>query len=131
MQQCCGRYATLQRSRKIFPVPFRNQMGAEDLLEQMSSRSASHMELAMNVLNDVTLIISKQVGIPPEQLNSESRLEAIGVESLDVIEIVFALEEKYNIAIPFNANDSAALAFETIGQVADAVQKLVEPRRSA
>jgi acyl carrier protein len=88
------------------------------------------LELAVNVLNDVKLVISKQMGVPSDQLDSDSRLEAIGVESLDVIEIVFALEEKYNIAIPFNANDSAALAFETIGQVADAVQKLVEPKRS-
>jgi acyl carrier protein len=79
----------------------------------------------MNVLDDVKSIISKQVGLPVEQLGPDSKLEAIGVESLDIIEIVFALENKYNVAIPFNANESAALAFETIGQVAEAVSKLV------
>ena len=90
----------------------------------------------MDVLNDVKEIIAKQVGVPYGQINSDSRLDAIGVESLDVIEIVFALEEKYSIAIPFNANDSAALAFETVGQVAEAVQRLLDTppagkRRSA
>jgi acyl carrier protein len=79
----------------------------------------------MNVLSDIKQIISKQVGLPVEQLGPDSNLEAIGVESLDIIEIVFALEKKYDIAIPFNANDSAALAFETIGQIAEAVSKLV------
>ena len=79
----------------------------------------------MDVLKDVTQIVSKQVGVPFEQLTADSRLEAIGVESLDIIEIIFALEKKYNGPIPFNANESAALAFETIGQVADAVSKLV------
>jgi acyl carrier protein len=79
----------------------------------------------MDVLKDVTQIVSKQVGVPFEQLTPDSRLEAIGVESLDIIEIIFALEKRYNVAIPFNANESAALAFETIGQVADAVSKLV------
>ena len=79
----------------------------------------------MDILKDVKQIISKQVGVPLEQLNPESRLEAIGVESLDIIEIIFALEKKYDVAIPFNANESAALAFETIGQVAEAVSKLV------
>jgi acyl carrier protein len=79
----------------------------------------------MDVLGDVKLIISKQVGVPVEGLSADSRLEAIGVESLDVIEIIFALEEKYKIGIPFNANESAAQAFETIGQVAAAVQKLL------
>ncbi len=82
----------------------------------------------MNVLDDVKLIISKQIGVPFDQLSAESRLEVIGVKSLDVIEIVFALEEKYKIAIPFNANESAALAFETIGQVAEAVQKVLGPK---
>src|ERR1700730_12118183 len=65
--------------------------------------------LGMDILKDVKQIISKQVGVPLEQLSPESRLEAIGVESLDVIEIIFALEKKYDVAIPFNANESAAL----------------------
>jgi acyl carrier protein len=85
----------------------------------------------MDVLNDVKLIISKQVGVPFEDLSPQSRLEVIGVESLDIIEIVFALEEKYKIAIPFNANDSAQLAFDTVGQVAEAVQKLLGPKHSS
>ena len=85
----------------------------------------------MDVLNDVKLIISKQVGVPFEDLSPQSRLEVIGVESLDIIEIVFALEEKFKIAIPFNANDSAHLAFDTVGQVAEAVQKLLGPKHSS
>ena len=85
----------------------------------------------MDVLNDVKLIISKQVGVPVDRLSSQSRLQEIGVESLDIIEIVFALEEKYKIAVPFNANDSEHLAFDTVGQVADAVQKLLGPKHSS
>lgn len=85
----------------------------------------------MDVIDDVKLIISKQVGIPVEQLSADSRLEVIGVESLDVIEIIFALEEKYKIGIPFNANESAAAAFETIGQVASAVQKLLGSKQAS
>ena len=85
----------------------------------------------MAVIDDVKLIISKQVGIPVEGLSPDSRLEAIGVESLDVIEIVFALEDKYKIGIPFNANESAAAAFETVGQVASAVQKIVGAKQSS
>jgi acyl carrier protein len=79
----------------------------------------------MDVLSDVKQIISRQVGVPLDQLHEDSRLESIGVESLDIIEIIFALEKKYNVAIPFNANESDALAFDTIGHVVDAVRKLV------
>ena len=85
----------------------------------------------MQVLDDVKRIIARQISVPFDQLSPESRLEAIGIESLDVIEIIFALEDKYKIAIPFNANESAAVAFETVGEVAEAVQKLVAKNGSA
>jgi acyl carrier protein len=87
--------------------------------------------VAVQVLDDVKRIISRQISVPFDQLSPESRLEAIGIESLDVIEIIFALEEKFGIAIGFNANESAALAFETIGQIADEVQKLVAKKSLA
>ena len=85
----------------------------------------------MQVLDDVKRNIARQISVPFDQLSPESRLEAIGIESLDVIEIIFALEEKFGIAIGFNANESAALAFETIGQIADEVQKLVAKKAPA
>jgi acyl carrier protein len=87
--------------------------------------------VAVQVLDDVKRIIARQISVPFDQLSPESRLEAIGIESLDVIEIIFALEEKFGIAIGFNANESAALAFETIGQIADEVQKLVAKKAPA
>jgi acyl carrier protein len=87
--------------------------------------------VAVQVLDDVKHIIARQISVPFDQLSPESRLEAIGIESLDVIEIIFALEEKFGIAIGFNANESAALAFETIGQIADEVQKLVAKKSLA
>jgi len=85
----------------------------------------------VQVLDDVKRIIARRISVPFDQLSPESRLEAIGIESLDVIEIIFALEEKFGIAIGFNANESAALAFETIGQIADEVQKLVAKKSLA
>ena len=84
----------------------------------------------MDILEDVKQIIAKQVNAPIGELNADTKLTAIGIESLDVIEIVFALEEKFDISIPFNANDSAAEAFATIGQVADAVKGLVAAKAS-
>jgi acyl carrier protein len=85
----------------------------------------------VNALNAVKRIIAKQMSVPPNQLSAESSLAALGVESLDVIEIIFALEEKYEIAIPFNPNESAALGFETVGEVAAAVQKLVGAKEAS
>lgn len=82
----------------------------------------------MDIFEEVKAIIAKQVGTPAEDITPATKLADIGIESLDVIEIVFALEEKFDISIPFNANDSAASAFETVAQVTEAVKKLVDAK---
>jgi len=79
----------------------------------------------MDVLHEVREVIAKQARVPVEQLGPDTKLADIGIESLDVIEIVFALEEKFGVSLPFNANESAAEEFETIGKVAKALQTVV------
>ena len=60
------------------------------------------------IIDDVQTIIAESLKIPVERLKPETRLDELGAESLDVIEIVFALEEKYDIAIPFKADEGDA-----------------------
>jgi acyl carrier protein len=79
----------------------------------------------MDVLYEVKQIIAKQARVPIDQLTVDTRLETLGIESIDVIEIVFALEEKFGVTLPFNANESAVSEFETIGKVAEAVKSVV------
>jgi len=45
--------------------------------------------------------------------------------------LIFALEEKFNIEIPFNANEpnSPGISFATAGDVIDAVAKLVDEQK--
>jgi acyl carrier protein len=55
----------------------------------------------------------------------------LGLESLDAVEMIFDLEEKFDIQIPYNANtDNARTEFETVGDVVKAVQKLVDEKKS-
>jgi acyl carrier protein len=92
----------------------------------------------MDILEEVRQIISKTLKIPLDQLSADTRLDDIGAESLDVIEIVFELEEKFDIDIPMKegaapggaqpAADPDALPFETIGDIAVAVKGLVEAK---
>ena len=94
----------------------------------------------MPVIDDVRTIIAKSLNIPVERLTPDTRLDELGAESLDVIEIVFGLEEKFDITIPLKADDATRLAntgqspapsagqdmpFSTVGDVAEIVQKLV------
>ena len=85
----------------------------------------------MDILYEVRQVISKQAHIPIEQLTADTKLADVGIESLDVIEVVFALEEKFNVSLPFNANESSADEFETIGKVAEALKKIVNEKPSS
>jgi acyl carrier protein len=101
------------------------------------------------IIDDVQSIIAQSLKLPVEKLTPETRLEELGAESLDVIEIVFALEEKFDIAIPLRADEATRLTkpdaggpakpdqsgaqdvpFSTVGDVAEIVEKLVAAKTS-
>ena len=97
----------------------------------------------MEIIDEVRQVIAKTLKVPIETLAPDTRLEDIGAQSLDVIEIVFDLEEKFGINIPFQANEGARLKpggdriepaemeFKTIGEVAKAVQALVDAKAAS
>lgn len=76
------------------------------------------------LVNNVLDIIAGKSSVDRGQVVPEARLTDLEIASLDVVEIIFALEEKFDIQIPFNAN-SAQSDFVTAGDVIAAVQKLV------
>jgi acyl carrier protein len=75
-----------------------------------------------DVAADVIAIIGKR--LPPEKRNLDAadRLDDLGIDSLSAVEMIFDLEEKFDIQIPYNSND-ARTEFETVGSVVDAIQK--------
>ena len=94
------------------------------------------------ITDEVRLIISRQLKIPVESLTQDAKLLDLGVESLDFIEIVFALEEKFDVSIPYNANETSAAGksesapvgsgkLETIEQISAAVKVLLDAKASA
>ena len=77
-----------------------------------------------DVTADVIAIIGKK--LPPDKRNLQltDRLDEIGVDSLMAVEMIFDLEEKFDIQIPYNSND-ARMEFETVGDVVDAIKKRI------
>lgn len=78
-----------------------------------------------DVTADVVAIIAKKVPEDKKDIKLSDSLQAIGLESIDALEMIFDLEEKFGIQIPYNAN-SAATDFSTVGDVVKAIQKLVD-----
>ena len=81
-----------------------------------------------DVTDDVIAIIAKKVpGEKKGEVRADSKLTELGLESIDALEMIFDLEEKFGIQIPYNAN-SAAEDFSTVGDVVKAIQKLVDEK---
>ena len=80
-----------------------------------------------SVESDVYDIIAEKSAVDRSKLQRDAKLSDLEIESLDVVEIVFAVEEKFDIHVPYNANDQEA-EFETVGDVVNAVQKLIDEK---
>ncbi|HWC94671.1 MAG TPA: phosphopantetheine-binding protein [Pseudolabrys sp.] len=85
-----------------------------------------------DVTNDVIAIIAKKVRVENHpKIELSDRLEDLGLESLDAVEMIFDLEEKFDIQIPYNANtNNPRTEFATVGDVVNAIQKLVDKKKS-
>lgn len=80
-----------------------------------------------DVDEDVLAIMAEKGRVDRSALTPDAKLAELGIASLDVIEIVFGIEDRFGVEIPFNAND-ARTEFVTVGDVLDAVRAVVAPK---
>jgi acyl carrier protein len=80
----------------------------------------------------ITDIISRATLVPQSRLTPEARPEDLGIDSLGLVEAIFALEEALDIKVPFNAHQTAVgLDTSSIGSITAGVRALVAARRAA
>ena len=84
----------------------------------------------------VIAILAAQALREPSGLTLDMSLEGLGIDSLGMAEIIFAIEEEFDVMVPFNANESAtdepgveALDLRTVGSVCAAVAQLIRTRQ--
>jgi acyl carrier protein len=75
-----------------------------------------------DVAADVIEIIAKKLPADKRDIQMSDRLDEIGIDSFGAVEMIFDLEEKFDIQIPYNAND-ARMEFETVGEVVQAIKR--------
>jgi acyl carrier protein len=84
-----------------------------------------------DVASDVIAIIAKKTRVEKPALEASDRLADLGLASLDAVEMIFDLEEKFDIEIPYNANtNNPRTEFETVGDVVKAVEGLIAQKNS-
>ena len=75
----------------------------------------------MDIKTKVIEILAEQAVLDMSDVTLESTLESLGIDSLGLVESIFAFEEVFDINIPFNANDPSESDFD-ISDVAAIVQ---------
>jgi acyl carrier protein len=66
----------------------------------------------------IEIVRKEKDNIPADKLQSDTQLADAGIDSLDSLTILFAIEEHFRISIP----DTAARALKTFGDMVDAVE---------
>ena len=75
----------------------------------------------MAAFEDVRDVVVEQLSVSPDQVKLDSKIiEDLGADSLDVVELVMALEEKFGIEIP----DSESEKLVSIKDVVDYIENL-------
>ena len=82
----------------------------------------------MDIRSKVIEIIADQAIVEPSDLSDESTLESLGIDSLGLVESIFAIEEAFDIQIPFNANqpNESPLDISSVATIVLGIEKLIQ-----
>ena len=77
-------------------------------------------------------IIAEQAVLDPSEVRDDMGLADLGIDSLGLVEAIFALEEAFDISVPFNANEPEKSGFDvsTVGAIIAEVEKLVAEQKA-
>ncbi|MDB2369538.1 acyl carrier protein [Planktomarina temperata] len=81
----------------------------------------------MSVKDKVIQIIAEQGLQDVADVSLTATLEELGIDSLGVVESIFAIEEEFDIEVPFNANAPQESEFDisSVATIISAVETLV------
>jgi acyl carrier protein len=83
--------------------------------------------MAQSVQDQVIAIIAEQAVMDVSEVKLDATLEGLGIDSLGLVEAVFAIEETFDVQVPFNANDPSDSQFDisNVQSMIKAVEGLV------
>ena len=71
-------------------------------------------------------IIAKEAKLDRAQLTLDTRLDALKIESLDLVQILFAIEDQFDVYVPYN---DESYKLETLRDVIDGVNRLIAEKQ--
>ncbi len=73
------------------------------------------------MIGRVISCVAKTQKLPPGKVTIDSKFEELGIDSLDGVNILYALENEFNVSIP----DEGVLGIKSVKEAVDALDKLM------
>ncbi len=88
--------------------------------------------MSQPVRDRVIEIIAEQAVLEPSDVSMDQTLEDLGIDSLGLVESIFAIEEAFDIQVPFNANepDKSEFDISSVAAIVKAVEGLVAEQKA-
>jgi acyl carrier protein len=83
--------------------------------------------MSETVRDRVISIIAEQAVLDTSEVRDEMTLADLGIDSLGLVEAIFAIEEAFDVSVPFNANEPGKSDFDmsSVEAMIRAVEDLV------
>lgn len=90
------------------------------------------LEASMDLRSRVLEILATQALCAPGDIAADATLESLGIDSLGQAEIIFAIEEGFDVSVPFNANapQESGIDLRTVAGIISGVEALIRARRA-
>ena len=87
--------------------------------------------MADSVKDRTVAILAEQAVLEPGDVETDQTLEDLGIDSLGLVECIFAIEEEFDIQVPFNANEPEKSEFDisSVASIISAVEQLVAQQK--
>jgi acyl carrier protein len=79
------------------------------------------------LIERVRKVIAASKRLPEERVTIDSAFEELGIDSMDAVEILFALENEFEINIP----DEEVKSVRNVRQMAEGVEKLLAAKSAS
>ena len=81
-----------------------------------------------NIEEKVLELVGKQTGIDPKNIPLDRKLEDLNLDSVAIVELVFSLEETFDISIPFEGLDESEIKkrFHTVSTLTENLKDLLQ-----
>jgi acyl carrier protein len=86
--------------------------------------------MTSSIAERVIAIIAAQAVLDPGEVSEAMSLADLGIDSLGLVESIFAIEEEFDVSVPFNANEPGKSDFDisSVAAIIAAVEGLVAER---